>query len=152
MNSMTIFCDRCGQEVKGGAVPAVSDVDYRRLPSVSVWEFRSLPRSGGVYFAYSATRLCYIGKARDLYVRWSQHPQLSRLFREPDGRIAWITIHDKADRWRFERHAIDYFKPEWNANGSDFLKHFQVSKRFPPVLGCKTKRLEIIESLRRSLG
>lgn len=132
---MTILCDRCRREIDAvGDIPIpplASEITIERLPSIPVCEYLHLPNVGGVYFAYSHNRICYIGAAANFYLRWRHHRMLARLEAEADGRIAWIVVNDGGKRHRLEQESIKHFKPLWNVCGAERLSSVEMRRRFP---------------------
>ena len=130
---MTILCERCRREVEGDiSIPAtVEDVDLSALPFVPLSEYRHLPNVGGVYFATSGDRVCYIGAANNLFARWRNHQSLYRFFQEKDPRIVWIVVNNRQQRHALEQSCIKRFKPLWNVGGAEHLRPAVVMFRFP---------------------
>lgn len=132
---MTILCDRCRREIEAvGDIPIpprANEIIIENLPSVPVGEYLHLPNVGGVYFAYSQDRICYIGAAGNFYLRWRHHRMLTRLEAETDGRIAWVVVNDERERHQLEQESIKHLKPLWNVCGAERLHPAELRRRFP---------------------
>lgn len=148
---MTILCDRCKQEIADEAIPAASELDLGSLPSVSVLDYHELPKTSGVYFALSGSSVLYIGKAANIFARWSGHPHLGRLACAQGGRIAWLLVASAQLRDGLEKELIAIHKPSWNAGGAGFLRSFEVARQFPDITGGKLQRREYMEKLKERL-
>jgi hypothetical protein len=74
----------------------------------------SLPRTGGIYIAFDAERVLYIGVSRNMKSRWASHSKKKDFDRIEAVVLAWVVMSSADDRSIFEKRLIDIFRPPFN--------------------------------------
>lgn len=90
-------------------------IDLAALPSVALTQRRALPQCSGIYFA--VTPLCdvlYIGRAGNLFSRWTSHHRMTDLTKIGNVSIAWLELN--AHLGAAERACIEHFRPTLNGS------------------------------------
>ncbi len=93
-------------------------ISVHLLPSVALKHKNKLPHITGVYYCTSGMRVLYVGKAKDINLRWNsrqygEHHKLKELLRYKNVRIHW----KQEPFWRYdhtEAVEIDRLKPVLN--------------------------------------
>ena len=85
------------------------------LPSVPLLDRDQLPNAPGIYFALSGTNeLYYIGRSRNMRVRWLQHHRYSELCQVSDIRLAFAVVEEQHMLGNLERALIRRLNPPIN--------------------------------------
>jgi|TARA_B100001964_G_C14009341_1_gene498562 predicted GIY-YIG superfamily endonuclease len=85
----------------------------------TVFENIYAPKKCGVYFVHDLRGILYIGKARNIYSRFTQHTwirenkDLFKLSQNPFGKLkfSWVNTKDEQTADRLEKKWIRIFKP-----------------------------------------
>ncbi len=93
-----------------------SRIDLDALPWVAFDNRRGLPIHQGIYFALAADgTVLYIGKSRNIFVRWMTHHRIADLAKQEGVTISWLRFDgDVSLLDAIERACIKYFQPALN--------------------------------------
>lgn len=111
--------------------------DLATLPSLLLEEKNQLPSSIGVYFVVTGDQLLYIGRSRNLFVRWKAHNRLRQLSQYTDVRIHWLELNSIPLSVQIEEALINHFEPEFNGKGDGISKKIVIN--VPDDLYCEFK-------------
>ena len=71
----------------------------------NIFEKIYAPNNSGVYFVHDLRGILYIGKARNIHNRFTQHTWISKL------KFSWVNTKDEQTADKFEKKWIRIFKP-----------------------------------------
>lgn len=90
-------------------------IDLMNLPSVPLEMKFQLPQTAGIYFAIdSSNKVQYIGKAKNLRKRWTNHNKFWEIKILNGVRLAWLEISEESQLSLSEKELIKYFNPPLN--------------------------------------
>lgn len=94
---------------------AVKYFNPLKLPSVSLFNKKELPKCAGIYFVIESDRVIYIGQALSLVLRWQNHERLKEIHKRGTNiRLAWLECAEESLLPVIETALIEWFKPELN--------------------------------------
>lgn len=94
----------------------VKTINPLKLPSLPLASRKDLPGCPTIYFVLDGDRILYIGKASNLWQRWTTHHRLKQLFGMGDSlSIAWLKCQDISTLNSLEKQLIEAFQPELNS-------------------------------------
>lgn len=92
-----------------------SEIDFKKLPSVSIEDRRQLPESSCIYFAIdSQDKIQYIGRTSNAKQRWQNHHRCEQLVQIGGVRIVYLVISEPSLLPAIELALIKYFSPFLN--------------------------------------
>ena len=92
-----------------------SEIDFKKLPSVSIENRRQLPESSCIYFAIdSQDKIQYIGMTVNVKKRWRHHHRFEELEQIGGIRIVYLEVSEPALLPAIELALIKYFSPFLN--------------------------------------
>lgn len=91
------------------------DVNFDKRFQIDPIAVKSLPESGGIYFAIDSNNVVqYIGSSVNLNQKWLSTKENEELEQIKNLKIAWIKISDRTLLPMIERALIHYFQPILN--------------------------------------
>lgn len=93
----------------------VTRVELSTLPSLPLASRKNLPGCPAIYFVLDGDRVLYIGKATNLWHRWTAHHRFKQLS-DMEGliSIAWLECEDVSRLNALEKQLIAGLQPELN--------------------------------------
>ena len=92
-----------------------SEIDFKKLPSVSIKDRKQLPESSCIYFAIdSQDKIQYIGMTVNVKKRWRHHHRFEELEQIGGIRIVYLEVSEPALLPAIELALIEYFSPFLN--------------------------------------
>lgn len=105
------------------------NIQVSTLPGLVLSQKKFLPKISSIYFVISnSTEIIYIGKAKNLYRRWSDHHLYAKLKCQENITIAWLSVQNSDLLFEIETAMIKHFQPVFNKR----QKHKNEPK--PPIV------------------
>jgi hypothetical protein len=106
---------------------AIEQLDVRTLPFVALEARGTLPKSAAVYFVVShAHDILYIGRTKNLHMRWTSHHRMEDFTGRDALRIAWLSLPDPSLANDIEMMCLIKFQPLCQAKHPSSMKRINV--------------------------
>jgi predicted GIY-YIG superfamily endonuclease len=90
-------------------------IELSKLPSLPLASRKDLPGCPAIYFVLDGDRILYIGKANNLWQRWTTHHRFKQLSTmDISLSIAWLECEDTSTLNTLEKQLIAALHPELN--------------------------------------
>lgn len=94
----------------------VNEINPLKLPSLPLVERSQLPKLASIYFVLQEETVLYIGRAINLFDRWTCHHRFEELRYLQNVKISWLEFHNASVDLlvNVEKILIKHFRPKLN--------------------------------------